>query len=605
MQPKENDSFNMNIQNEDLLQSDRQGQSNPQRQSIMQGQGNIQGQPNTSNVQAQNNTYGQLNVSGQQMSQGQSAALGQPITYGASVSSGQPYMPGQQRMPVQAVGQPQIQVKPLPPKRRDMQENFSFFGLASLFYALFYTICLYQNTSGITAPFFTAGTIIYFFLCLKKMKVAWKKDIIFYLVGIELVGLNLCLTKDSVLIAFDYIAIILLVISGLLHVIYDDRHWEFGKYFSAIMETVFGSVGYLFQCFGDLGEFRKLKKAKENAVMKKDGAGKYVLIGIVCCIPILVIVLLLLASADAMFAELIKHLFINIDIDEDLIGVCFMFVMVFLCSYALLSKCALENISQKINKSPSFNAIIAITMNVMLAVVYFVFCMIQLKFLFLGENMGLPEGYTYSSYARNGFFQLLFVCLINMILVLFFIYNFQENRILKGILTFITACTYIMIASSALRMKLYIEVYQLSYLRLLVLWGLCVIFLMMTGILVYIYRKSFPLFRYGVVVVTILYLALAFARPEYVIAGYNLNDSFLEDWKENPDASEIDFRYLSELSSDAAPVIANAIHRVQDERFTNRFSGSFSRVAYEEEETSWRKFNVSQYVAVKAYENIW
>lgn len=600
MQQKESDSFNMSIQNADILQSDRQVQPNPQGQSIMQGQWNAQGQPITygqSTVQAQNNTYGQLNVSGQKKNQGQSAAPGQPN------------MPGQPMMPVQAVGlPPQIQVKPLPPKRKSMQENFPFFGMASLLYALFYTICLYQNTSGITAPFFTAGTIIYFFLCLKKMKVAWKKDVIFYLVGIELVGLNLCLTKDSILIAFDYIAIILLVISGLLHVIYDDRHWEFGKYFSAIMETVFGSIGFLFQCFGDLGEFRKWNKAKqtkENADVKKDSVGKYVLIGIVCCLPILVIVLLLLASADAMFAELINHLFIDIDIDEDLVGICFMFVMVFICSYALLSKCALENISRKVNKSPSYNAIIAITMNVMLAVVYFVFCMIQLKFLFLGENMGLPEGYTYSSYARNGFFQLLFVCLINMILVLFFIYKFQENRILKGVLTFITACTYIMIASSALRMKLYIEVYQLSYLRLLVLWGLCVIFLMMTGILVYIYRKSFPLFRYGVAVVTVLYLALAFARPEYVIAGYNLNDSFLEDWKENPDASEIDFRYLSELSSDAAPVIANAINRVQDERFTNRFSGSFSRVAYEEEETSWRKFNVSQYVAAKAYENIW
>ena len=36
-------------------------------------------------------------------------------------------------------------------------------GAATALYALLYTICLYRNTSGITYPFFVAGTLYYFY----------------------------------------------------------------------------------------------------------------------------------------------------------------------------------------------------------------------------------------------------------------------------------------------------------------------------------------------------------------------------------------------------------------------------------------------------------
>ena len=41
--------------------------------------------------------------------------------------------------------------------------HFGLFGLSSVIYALFYTFCLYKNASGITYPFFTGGTLFYFF----------------------------------------------------------------------------------------------------------------------------------------------------------------------------------------------------------------------------------------------------------------------------------------------------------------------------------------------------------------------------------------------------------------------------------------------------------
>ena len=45
--------------------------------------------------------------------------------------------------------------------------------------------------------------------------------------------------------------------------------------------------------------------------------------------------------------------------------------------------------------------------------------------------MKLPEGYTYSQYAREGFFQLLAVSIINFLMVLFVNKFFKESTILK------------------------------------------------------------------------------------------------------------------------------------------------------------------------------
>ena len=51
---------------------------------------------------------------------------------------------------------------------------------------------------------------------------------------------------------------------------------------------------------------------------------------------------------------------------------------------------------------------------------------------------------------------------------------------------------------------------------------LAVLFVMFIGVLINIYRESFPLFRYGVVIVTVLYLALSFSHPDYIIARVNI-----------------------------------------------------------------------------------
>ena len=76
----------------------------------------------------------------------------------------------------------------------------------------------------------------------------------------------------------------------------------------------------------------------------------------------------------------------------------------------------------------------------------------------------------------------------------------SPNRILNIFLIIISLCTYIMIASSAYRMGLYVGQYGLTTLRFFVFWALGVIALIMIGIIFLISRRNFPLFNYMMII---------------------------------------------------------------------------------------------------------
>lgn len=435
------------------------------------------------------------------------------------------------------------------PMTKQMKSQFSFFAPLSILYALFYAFCLYKNASGITYPFFVAGTLCYFFLSMKKLGVPYKKDSIFYVISIVLLGISNCCTKSTPILLMNKLGIFLLSFVLILHTIYQDKEWNFPKYIKALFCTLGETFACLVRPFNDLSSFFAAKKQKNNA--KKDYFVP-VLIGFAISIPMLFIIVMLLCSADAVFNDMVNNL-LSFDISfNNIFRVILLVVFVFFASYSLLAALCKKTINEHVTDKKIFDPVIAITVTGMLSFVYLIFSMIQILYLFIG-NMKLPEGYTYSSYARQGFFQLLAVCIINMVLVLFCISFFKDNIILKIILTIISGCTFVMIISSALRMFMYIERYNLTFLRIFVLWALTVIFLLMTGITIFIYKQNYPLFFYSVAIVTVFYIGLSFSHPDYWIARYNLNLVHLA-YLDKYDLED-NLRYLSRLSADAAPIL--------------------------------------------------
>ena len=480
-----------------------------------------------------------------------------------------------------------------------MRKNYAFFGGASALYALFYTFCLYRNASGITWPFFAAGTLVYFYSCTRRSGVPWKKDSIFYLVSILLLGISIFLTDNIAIHNVTKLGIFLLAVSMMLHQYLNDRRWNLSKYLlslgQALLETV-ASLGY--------------PVSDGNAWMKerdgKNAKGRYVLLGILILCPLLVVILALLASADLVFRELFIHLFDYVE-PIDIFMVCFMLVTMFFASYSFIAMLNRRVIKEECADKRKQEPVLAITVTSVLAFVYLIFCGIQIVYLFLRKS-GLPEGQSYASYARQGFFQLLAVCVINLAIVLICLSLFRESRVLKGILAVISLCTYCMVASSAYRMLLYIDAYRLTFLRVLVLWALAVIAVALAGILCSIFRSDFPLFRYLVTVVTVFYIVLAYAKPDYWIARYNMEyvnrESGMELTAEQREEFYGDFLYLSELSADAVPVLASEENYEFLCGQTDSMQRYFDRMEARVEKDGIRSFNVSRFLAGRALEKV-
>lgn len=426
-------------------------------------------------------------------------------------------------------------------------EDFKGIGLYSIFYGLFYCFCLYKNGHGITSPLWVAATLLYYLSAFKRLGIPLVKSTLFYGAASVLLGVSNCLTDSFPLHFFNYTAILLLMFLFLIKHFYEPKNWSVGQYFLGLVCTVFGSITCVDGLFKSCSLYRKNHKREANPFVRN------ILLGLCISTPMLLVIGFLLACADDVFSRLVFESFLfRIVVPQNLFGILFMSAFGILACHSVLLYLARHSFQTEHVSARNGEPVIAITFCSTLTILYILFCFIQIKYLFLGlGTSSLPDGFTYAGYARKGFFQLLFVCIINLCLVLFCLHFYRDNKILKGILTVISLCTFIMTASSAYRMLLYIKAYQLTFLRVIVLWALAVIFLLMCGVVVYTYKPSFPLFDYGVVIVTCFYIVLSLSKPDAYIAEFNLTQL------ENHEVDYIDTSYLYyHLSADAAPVIA-------------------------------------------------
>ena len=242
------------------------------------------------------------------------------------------------------------------------------------------------------------------------------------------------------------------------------------------------------------------------------------------------------------------------------------------------------------------SALVAITFTGALAVVYAVFCGIQIAVLFAGDVSALPEGMTYAEYAREGFFQLLLVSGINVVLIITAQRRFVSSKALRALLVFLTVCTYLMEASSAMRMMLYVNAYGLTYLRLLVLWFLSLLALILGAAVYTVFHEDFRLFRFTLIASMALWLVFAFARPDAIAARYNLAKHGLDDTTE----TEIAYECSSDAIGAPRPYFADIAGRGEDSTTYLNLTISVMR---EYSERGVRGFNFSVWEAMRTAED--
>ncbi|MBQ7738025.1 MAG: DUF4173 domain-containing protein [Oscillospiraceae bacterium] len=368
-------------------------------------------------------------------------------------------------------------------------------GLNAMLYALVWCVCGH--------------------LALKRLGLAdLRRDGKWY-AGIMLLALAVFWTANRFLQYVSIVGAVLLQCFWLLDVFARVADWHFGKAARAVLMLPFRALARCMEPWKDLFSLRG----------ERAGRFKYVLLGLLIAAPLVALVTGLLSEADAVFSRMVSDLFAYRDLPEHFWTVLRAVAWAALAGtffYAALCAQTAEPEPQGQDACRQADTLVAVTFTAALAAVYLVFCFVQVTVLFTGNADALPQNYTYAQYAREGFFELLAVSAINVLLVIVSQRRFKSSRTLRFLLCLISGCTVLMEVSSAWRMILYVRAYGLTFLRVLVLWFLGVLAIVLTGAVITVFRPNFRLFRFSLAVCLAAWLLLCFARPDALAARYDL-----------------------------------------------------------------------------------
>ena len=482
-------------------------------------------------------------------------------------------------------------------------DTFKKYALISLLFSVVYTFCLYKNYSGITHPFYMAIALGLLYWLRKKdgLNLLSSRNErkflgVFYIVALMLLSIHKCLTTSGALLFLDAVAISLLFLSYVLYLYIDTTGWDIAGWLEGIIFTVFLPMSHLISPVADFLEWRRQKNGKMEEGKKQTITA--IIIGLVCAVPLLLIVISLLSSADRVFSRLLEKIGEAITLPDnfgDIIGIICMLIVSFLAAYLIPEVLSRGEVKVKAKGEGKENPVIAITFTSLLGVVYLVFCLIQVLFLFTG-SMELPSGYTYAEYAHEGFYQLLAVCILNVVMVSVCTRVFKASKVLTTILVIIAGCTYIMIASSATRMLMYIGVYHLTFLRLFVLWFLAVLCLWLAFLIIGMFVRAFPVFKACMIAITVAYVGFIYSNPDYQIAKYDL----VAVHGKIDEYNSVRTYILDHLSTDAAPALVEnpeLLHKF-DLYITSRDKDANRNY------DGIRKYNFSHAKAQKLFDNV-
>lgn len=337
----------------------------------------------------------------------------------------------------------------------------------------------------------------------------------------------------------------------------------------------------------------KVKSSKIKCLSK-------ILIGLLISIPLVVIIISLLASADKVFGNLVNsmpNIFENVNIHEFLFRtgfIIFMSITSFSYIWSIINTKIKKSEILYENQSGNHNwdSIIVTTVLSLINVIYIVFVIIQFTYLFGGVR---PSGLTFAEYARRGFFELLLVTLINLcILLCDIIFTKRDSEILsrftKFLDTVLIVCTIVMLVSAHVRMSLYEKAYGYTYLRVLTQAFMVFIFVLLITALLKVWRKDTKLIDAYIIFAIIFYVAINYLNIDAIVANNNI--SVYKKGTQN-----IDVQYLDILSYDSVPSLVKLMKSEKREISVKAENYLYLKKRELSKNTPWQSFNFSKYKA--------
>lgn len=267
----------------------------------------------------------------------------------------------------------------------------------------------------------------------------------------------------------------------------------------------------------------------EKREEKKDW--RMVLLGILISIPALLVIIPILSQADTEFRSLVDTILdalgedFRILIWRGIVGIllgAFMFGTLYGGVYKRHVKeeeCI--RFHEESGRVFRFVPDIAVlTFGIIVSAVYVLFIGLQARYLFSAFFGILPEAYTYAQYARQGFFELCVIALLNAsFLIAMNGCAKTPRRKNRGLLLengILGALTLLLLTTAASKLGMYIVAYGFTVKRCIS--SIFLIWLFLVFILVLIYqKKNIPLVRWSVFAGAVLFTLLCVLPVEQIV----------------------------------------------------------------------------------------
>lgn len=225
-----------------------------------------------------------------------------------------------------------------------------------------------------------------------------------------------------------------------------------------------------------------------------------------------------------------------------------------------------------------------------LNMIYLVFCIIQIKSLFM-RNVDI----NYANYARQGFFQLMIVSVLNLVTILMAKRQDKKSKYIQVMSSMMILFTFILLLSAAIRMYFYESAYGYTLLRLLVY---CVLFteaILLIPTILYSLNKKINLPKVYFSILVVIYVGMNFANFNYVISKRNVERYAI--------TGKIDISYLKyETGTDGIEPIISLMDMENGEQELKDEVKEYASKRYKqlsEEKVDFRNFNISKWRAKK------
>ena len=406
--------------------------------------------------------------------------------------------------------------------------------VGSILLSIVQSILFYGKELGISIILFLILTngILYYILY-KKNKIYNKKGF-FLLIPILLLGSTYFIFANRVFYTMN------LFVLALLHIL-----------MYAIVTNNFIHIGNIaLDTAIDLEDAITITKEKTNKVIGKQKIVekermKKVAISLLFVFAIVGIILILLASADSIFASLfsgVRIFFRNMNMTTIwslmLRIIIIAVVYLFFLNYTLKLQ---KEYNQKEKKTKNVKNEYEFTIKLLLIalnIIYLVFCFIQIESLFAKINM--QETFNYANYARTGFFQLMFVSIINFAIIL--VSNRYDKKLIKILNLLLVIFTVVIAISSMYRMYMYEMEYGLTYLRMLVYIILITEIACFIPILISLFNKKLHFIKACFVIVLCVYCGINYMNLENMIIKKNMDRQI--------SSVPVDYEYIASIASE-------------------------------------------------------